>query len=296
MKRQKALSETTSTSTFTGFGRGALGASGSGLRSPASAAARAFIAASPKSARMKNTITAAMVAKTKPSARMAPCALIIVSPRSGRCTDLRTSWCVTASRKYARVSSMMNPTIHPARLKLTYHMVNAKARAFLEDARCTAVWSTGPDVAKANAKARSAATARVGSGATDIPRRVRAASENDTMSIVRAPTESEIGPTRSRNIVVSVEKVAAHQPAFASLIPWSLESQNLSVERNEYTPRYSKKVAAYTSHSSRGERASSRRSSVSVVLGPSSEGSDIAPDGCRTDGGFARESAGGRGS
>ena len=86
--------------------------------------------------------------------------------------------------------------------------------------------------------------ARVGEGARLIARRVTAARPNDSRSIVRTPTASARGPTRNTKSVSRVEKVAAHHPARVSLMWWSVESQNFSVERKEKIPRYSKKVAA----------------------------------------------------
>ena len=64
-----------------------------------------------------------------------------------------------------------------------------------------------------------------------VPLRMRRLSATE-----RLPLLGAILPSRrrtERQIRADVEKVAAHQPARVSLIPWSLDSQNFSVERNE---------------------------------------------------------------
>src|SRR5207249_405651 len=96
--------------------------------------------------------------------------------------------------------------------------------------------------------------ARAGVGASDMASRVSAPRAKERMSMRRTPMASTTEPTRKTKSEMRMENVADHQPAFSSDMPKSPESQRGRVGRKEKTPRNSKKVARYTSHSSRGHR------------------------------------------
>ncbi len=85
--------------------------------------------------------------------------------------------------------------------------------------------------------------APMGVPASDIPSRVTAASAKATMSVVRTPRASAREPTTKTRPVITVAKVAAHQPAALSSMPKSPVSQSGRVGRNEKMPSHSKKVA-----------------------------------------------------